>query len=151
MIKKAFCALALLLFLASAGYSQQSNTYKQTLIKMMEVSGSAQTFKASIDGMIKIFKSQKPDVPQEVWTEFEDTFVKSASLELVDMLLPVYQNHMTEADLKNLIIFYQTPTGKRFAEKSPLIIRDSMQVGQEWGARLGQVFAERLKEKGYSM
>jgi hypothetical protein len=151
MIKKAFCALALLLFLGKLGYSQQSSTYKQTLVKMMEVSGSAQTFKASIEGMVKIFKTQKPDVPQEVWTEFENTFVKSASLELVDLLLPVYQKHMTEADMKNLIIFYETPTGKRFAEKSPLIMQDSMQIGQEWGTKLGLELAERLKAKGYSM
>jgi hypothetical protein len=115
---------------------------------MMEVSGSAQTFKASIEGMVKIFKTQNPDVPQEVWTEFEDTFLKSASLELVDMLLPVYQPH-DQADLKNLIIFYQTPTGKRFAEKSPLIMQDSMQIGQEWGTKLGLEMAERLKAKGY--
>ena len=69
--------------------------------------------------------------------------------ELADMLAPVYEKHMTENDLKKIIEFYQTPVGKKYAEKTPLITQESMQVGQQWGMRIGQKVMERLKEKGY--
>ena len=56
---------------------------------------------------------------------------------------------MTKSDLEELIIFYRTPVGKKFAQSSPMLVQESMQVGQEWGMKIGQDFSERMKERGY--
>ncbi|GAB4198018.1 MAG: hypothetical protein Fur004_16070 [Thermoflexibacter sp.] len=68
---------------------------------------------------------------------------------MTEMLAPVYQKYMNLADLRELIKFYQTPTGKKFAQNTPFIVQESMQVGQEWGRKVGQDFAQKIKEKGY--
>jgi len=65
------------------------------------------------------------------------------------MLVPVYQKHLSESDLKNVIAFYQSPAGKKFAEQTPIITTESMQVGQQWGLKIAQQFMEKIKAKGY--
>jgi hypothetical protein len=50
---------------------------------------------------------------------------------------------------EKIIEFYQTPVGKKYAEKTPLIMQESMQVGQQWGMKIGQEFQNKLQEQGY--
>ena len=69
--------------------------------------------------------------------------------DLVTMLTPVYQKHLTEKDLEEIISFYNTPVGKKLATSTPMITTESMQVGQKWGMEIGQKVVERMKEKGY--
>lgn len=115
----------------------------------MEVSGSEATYKAAISQMVTMFKQQKSSVPNEFWNEFEQAATKNVSEDLLNMLLPVYQRHLSETEIKDIIKFYQSPAGKKFAEKSPLIMQESMQIGQQWGMKIGQELEKKLKEKGY--
>ena len=116
---------------------------------MLEVAGTEATFKAGINQMFNIFKQQQTNVPDSVWTEFESEFLKTSLDELVEMLLPVYQKHLTRSDLEKVIEFFETPVGKKYAEKNPFITQESMQAGQQWGMKVGQRFQEKLREKGY--
>lgn len=147
-MRKTILALAIIL-LSITTFAQEATPYKTSLIKMMELSGAQQTYKAVAGQMITMFKQQKPEIPAEFWSGLEEMIVKSAANNLVDMLLPVYQKHLTEDDLKNMIIFYQTPTGKKFAEKTPVLAQESMAAGQEWGKKIGEEFVKKLQEKGY--
>ena len=51
--------------------------------------------------------------------------------------------------MEEMIKFYQTPVGQKYANSSPMIMQESMQIGQQWGMKLGQEFTKKLKEKGY--
>ncbi|MEC8831971.1 MAG: DUF2059 domain-containing protein [Bacteroidota bacterium] len=48
-----------------------------------------------------------------------------------------------------MIQFFETPVGKKYAASTPLILQESMQVGQQWGMKIGQDFQRKLQEKGY--
>ena len=138
-----------LLIFSSATFAQSSTTYKTTLKQMLESAGTEAVFKTAIKQMFDMYRSQKTNVPEEVWNAAEAEFNKSSMEELIDMLTPVYEKHFTEADLKKVIEFYQTPAGKKYAEKAPLLMEESMQIGQQWGMKVGQRLAENLKAKGY--
>jgi hypothetical protein len=149
-MKKIFILLAILLSAVNFSYSQTvSPAYKETLIKMMRVTGSEATYKAVVDQMVANFRVQKPEVPAGVWTEFGSFFTKTAFTDIVELLLPIYQKHFTEEDLKATIAFYETPAGQKLALESPMVVRESMQAGQQWGQKLGADFAKKLQEKGY--
>jgi hypothetical protein len=149
-MKKLIIILSICLTAVSFSYSQTvSPAYKETLTKMMRVTGSEATYKAVIDQMVANFKVQKPEVPAAVWTEFSSFFTKAAFTDIIDLLLPIYQKHFTEEDLKATIAFYETPAGQKLALESPMVVRESMQAGQQWGEKLGQDFAKKLQEKGY--
>lgn len=142
-------ALLLMVFSFTHTIAQTPATYKQSLKEMLELAGTEATFNVAIKQMFVMFKEQKSNVPSEVWESFESEFSNTSMDELVEMLVPVYQRHLTEADLQAMIAFYKTPVGKKYAEKTPLIMQESMQVGQQWGMRIGTLFQEKLKEKGY--
>lgn len=142
--------LSLLLALSTTlAFSQDNSSYKSSLRKMIQVSGSELAYKGIVNQMITLFKQQQSNVPAEFWDEFAAEMNKDAVGQLVDMLTPIYQKHLTEADLQSVISFYETPAGKKFAEKTPLITQESMLAGQEWGKQIGLRVVEKLKAKGY--
>lgn len=139
----------LLTFVTTFSFSQENNSYKSSLTKLIQVSGSEAAYKGVLNQMVSMFKQQQSNVPKEFWDEFTIEVNKNAIDQLVNLVLPIYQKHLTEADLLGVIAFYETPTGKKFAEKTPLITQESMLAGQEWGKQIGQKVVDRLKEKGY--
>jgi len=142
--------LSLLLLLSTTlSFSQDNSNYKSSLKKMIQVSGSEVAYKGIVNQMITMFKQQQSNVPAEFWNEFAAEMNKDAVTQLVDMLTPIYQKHLTEADLQSVISFYETPAGKKFAEKTPLITQESMLAGQEWGKQIGARVIEKLQAKGY--
>lgn len=147
-MKKIVLLLALTLLTATLSFSQDKTTYRESFKKMMIANGSEQTFKVVIDQMITSYKAQRPEVKQEIWDGLGDSFHKVGIEELLDLLLPVYQKHLSLEDIKNMTAFYDTPTGKRFAEQTPAITQESMQAGQVWGQKIGEEFAKKLAEKG---
>ncbi len=148
MIKK-LLVLAMLLTVATTTFGQVDKEYTQTLRKMFEVSGSEESYQAVIKQMISMYKQQYSMVKADVWEELEKEVLKTSLDNLTEMLAPVYQKYMNLEDLRELIKFYQTPVGKKFAKNTPFIMQESMQVGQEWGMQIGQDFIKKMKEKGY--
>jgi hypothetical protein len=148
-MKKIMLSILLLLFVITSGMAQDNSSYRTSLKKMMEVSGAIQSYKGAIDQFIKMFKERQSNIPNEVWDEMTVELNKIGIEDLVTMTLPVYQRHLTEADIKAIIAFYETPAGKKFAEKTPMITKESMQAGQEWGKKIGEAIGEKLKAKGY--
>jgi hypothetical protein len=147
-MKKLIVAISILIISFGVTFGQ-ANSYKVTLKKMLEVAGTESSFQVVVKQLFDMLKQQQTSVPDSIWMEFETEFLKTSIDDLVEMLAPVYQNHMTEADLMKIIEFYQTPVGKKYAEKTPLIMQESMQVGQQWGQSIGQKFLEKLKARGY--
>ena len=128
-------------------FAQDDKAYENKLSEMFEVSGSEATFSAAIKQMMSMQRQQNPNVSADIWNELEADFLKTSMDDLVTMLIPVYQKHMTLSDLQGLIKFYESPVGKKFAEKTPMITTESMQVGQQWGMKIGQALVEKLKAK----
>ena len=142
--------ILLFLFAVSfTGINAQEKSYKETLKEMLVISGSEETFKVAITQMVAMYRQQSSSVPVEVWDEVEKEFKKTSMDDLVDMLVPVYQKHLTLSDIQGIISFYKSPVGKKYAKQTPSIMQESMQVGAKWGAQLGGKIQDTLKEKGY--
>jgi hypothetical protein len=82
----------------------------------------------------------KDAVGSAFWKKFRD---KVRTQDLVDMIVPIYARHFTQEELEQLLAFYQSPIGKRMVEEQPLIVKESMEVGAEWGRKLAE---EAMKE-----
>ncbi|EDM36949.1 hypothetical protein PBAL39_18784 [Pedobacter sp. BAL39] len=130
-------------------FGQDTTSYRSSLKKMMQISGSETAYKGVLVQMIAMFKQQQSGVPEGFWDEFEAEVSKDAFNKLINMVLPIYQKHLTEADLLAVIAFYESPAGRKFAEKTPLISQESMIAGQEWGKLIGQQVVDKMKDKGY--
>ena len=146
---KKILTISLLLIISLTAFGQADKEYSKTLKKMFEVSGTEVSYQAAIKQMFSMFKQQYSSVESDVWGDLEKEISKTSLNELTEMLVPVYSKYMTLEDLQELIKFYETPVGKKFAKNTPLIMQESMQIGQQWGMQIGQEFEKKMKEKGY--
>lgn len=135
--------------MAQTAQNQPSKEYVAELKKMIVLSGSDATFKVMIPQMFAMMKQQLPNVPVEFWTETEKEMMKTLVDDLVGMLAPIYQKHLTLKDLQEIVKFYESPIGKKMAAAQPAIASDSMKVGQQWGMNIAMKVQEALKAKGY--
>jgi len=46
-----------------------------------------------------------------------------------------------------MIAFYESEIGKKMVEKTPIIMQQSMQIGQQWGMEMGAKIAMRMREE----
>ena len=144
------CATALLLSLLAASVSAQEvkSSHNQKIRRLLELTGAASLGLQVIDSMMASFKESMPEVPEEFWTGFRAKVKPEA---LIDLIVPVYEKHLAEADVDELIKFFSSPAGRRFVEKQPLILADTMKEGETWGQNLAKEVLEELKKKGYEI
>ena len=148
-MKKLISTLSLIVIFTNLSFGQVDNEYKEALQTMFKVSGSEEMYQTAIEQMFTMFKGQYSSVKDEVWVSLEAEFKNTSINDLIEMLTPTYQKHLTLEDIKGLIEFYRTPVGKKYAKKSPMIMQESMQIGQQWGMKIGEEFAKKMKDKGY--
>jgi uncharacterized protein len=142
---KKFALLASLFFLLNTAHAQKDSSGIHAR-QLLELTGSGKGGIQMMNNMIASFKTTFTEVPVEFW----DEFMKEANpTEMVDLLVPIYTKYYTDAELMQLLAFYKSPIGQKVIEKLPLISQDSYKVGEEWGRKIGEKVAERLKDKGY--
>ena len=116
----------------------QNESYKEVLLDFMEAQGTLDTFNSTIDQMSEIMGNQ---IEEEKIKPLMDEMLSG----LIDALVPVYQKHLSIQDLKDGIGMYQTPIGKKIAEKSPLITQETMGVSMEWGMQFSSKIQELME------
>lgn len=123
--------------LAAPGSAQSHpDAAKQADIqKLMNLTGAANLGVQAADQMIASMRGAMATVPDKFWTEFRKEINAD---ELVNLIIPVYDKHLTPAELKELIKFYETPVGKKMIAVMPAITAESMQIGQQWGMEVAR-------------
>ena len=128
------------LFVVGMGVSGVfGQTKNDDIVKLLRVSGADKMSSQIFDAMIAQFK---PLAPNANWAEIK----RKANLDgLLYECVPVYDKYYTHDDIKQLIKFYESPLGKKLVETSPLVMNESMAIGQRWGEKLAQVIMSELK------
>ncbi|MGY0041249.1 DUF2059 domain-containing protein [Pedobacter sp. NJ-S-72] len=99
-MKTIILLFSIILFTSTLSFSQDNAAYRESVKQMMIANGSQTTFKAVISQMISNFKTQKSEVPEQFWTQFETSFQKVGIEDLLDLLTPIYQKHMSQEEIK---------------------------------------------------
>lgn len=139
--------LVLAVVVSAQGFAQTTSSpaiahAKELLVAM----GTAKNAKQVIEMMVTSYKQNMPEVPAVFWDEFQ----KEISMdELIDLVAPIYAKYYTDDELVQLIAFYKSPLGQKLTDKLPAITQESFAAGQEWGKKIGEKVAGKLKEKGY--
>jgi len=78
---------------------------------------------------------------------FEKFHSKADAGQLLDLAVPVYDKYLTDAEVKGLIDFYNTPLGQKAIKVLPKIMSECQDAGQQWGQKLGgETMIEVLQE-----
>jgi len=134
-MKKLVLTIALIL-VAQLSFAQDA--FKADALKLIQNSGAA--------GPMKSAKEQvMASIPQDKQAVFSKEF--DATLpSLYDKMAKVYMEIYTHQDIKDMLKFYDSPVGKKMAEKSGDLMTKSMAAGQEWGMELQGIMMKYMQE-----
>jgi uncharacterized protein len=73
-----------------------------------------------------------------------------------EIYLPTYLKHFSAQELREVIAFYRSPTGRKFAEKGPSLSRDAAQAintkyGKDLQRRAARLTQETLRQIGIEL
>jgi len=145
---RSFVFFLIILTIYSDSFGQTSSTYGKTLQQMFEASGAEENYDVVISQMLDIFRKQYAEVDREIWDEFESQLTASAMTDLAEMLTPVYSKYLSEQDLLDIIAFYESPSGRKFAKHTPEITQESMKIGERWGAKIAEDLVKKFETEG---
>jgi hypothetical protein len=127
-------------------FSGHTQTKEEEILKLLELTNVRNLAEQIFEMYIPQIQVLVPSVPKEFWDMFKekmdfDSFVKA--------YIPLYDRYYTLEEIKAMIAFYESPTGRRVIEVTPLLTAESMSLGQEWGLRMGELILEEMKRTGY--
>ena len=141
--------LTLLLIPVSSHEATTAAANKEARIReLMRITGAANIGIQMMTTMIGSMKQAMPKVPEEFWNRM---IAETKVDELEDMVIPIYSDHFTTAEINQIIAFYSTPTGKKVISEMPGVVQESMAAGQKWGEGLARKVGAQLEKEGYKM
>lgn len=146
---------------AVAQQAQPSPTQVQLARDLIESNGSLRALDAIVPTYLeqtrRMFGQTNPDLLGplgEVTASLQKEFEAKRS-EVVDGIARAYAARFTEAELKELVTFYNSPTGKKFVTTLPAVLQDSFERMQAWSTKLSEEMVERvrveMRKKGHEL
>ncbi len=129
---------------------------RDEVLKFMDVLHIKSQLNQYFDGVVKQaklgaqegFRQKMPRATPaqlaEVGKVAEEMFRDMPVDEMVEAMVPIYQKHLTQADLEQILAFYASPVGQKLQREQPAMTQEGMQAGGEIGRRRIGVMIERL-------
>jgi hypothetical protein len=125
--------LAVCLSLGMAFSSLAEPASKESVEKLMVLTGASDMGKQMIGQMLPAMQQMLPDAPPAFWQNVAEEVNMD---EMVALVVPVYQKHLSEEDVQAMLKFFSTSAGKKLISVQPVIMQESMIIGQQWGQQL---------------
>ncbi|MBY0531480.1 MAG: DUF2059 domain-containing protein [Xanthobacteraceae bacterium] len=148
-------AILVALFGFAAAAQAQAPTAAQVKLarQVVEISAASRVFEAAVPTVFNqvygTYIQQNPDLSKEIAGVLQDLIPEfdKRKEEIAGIIAQTYATKFTEAELNDLIAFYNSPTGKKLITSGAEIGRDSYGKVQEWSGKLLQQLTERLKSE----
>lgn len=128
----------------SEARAEISKEKRQQIEKMLRLTGMEKLMVQIKTQMVAGLKVNMKDVPEAFWQKFQ---LKMDTRELLEKIIPLYDKYYTIEDLKAVNAFYESPAGQKVLSTLPQITQESMKIGQEWGAKIGEQAAAEAEEE----
>jgi len=158
----AVVALACACVGSCTAYAQQPSASAIALARDVIVSkGAAGMVDPLVRGVIESVKNSFIPTNPNLTRELNDVAaalhkeLDGKSSEALDQLARAYAVRFTEQELKDLLVFYKTPLGQKFAREEPVAIEDGLQRAQQWADTFADSVMARMRsemqKKGHSL
>lgn len=129
--------------------------------EIIDASGAARAFDGVIPTIMQqaysAFLQQNPDLQKPLIdsvTAIRGDFEKRQP-EIVALMATSYAGHFTEAELKELLTFYRSATGKKLVSELPKVLDESFNATRTWGMKVSEEFIAALrvemKKRGHTI
>lgn len=145
----------------AAAQAQPNAAQLQVAREIVEASGAARAFDPVIPGILQqavnVFVPQNPDLQKPLLESAQmiaPTFEKRRS-EIIDIVARVYASKFTEAEMKELLVFYRSTVGKKFVAEQSAVLQESFRRTQEWSVKISEQIVSALraemKKRGHNI
>lgn len=130
--------LFLLIATSSFGlYAQETSTALDKAIRLIKATGADNSFE---DAVVQIGAMVPEKNKAAYMAEAKETFT-----DIYHQLGAIYAEELTEAEMDEIISFYESDLGKKLASKQALLAQKGMAIGQTWGMKVGQIAQKYAK------
>jgi len=145
-MKRCLVWLALVLATACTTLGQEAavgaSASREDIRKLFDVMHIRDQMKQIMDQVLKQMKSMNheqikkhdPEISNEEIAKMDamsDQFLKDIPIDgMLDDMVPVYQKHLTKADVDAMVGFYSSPTGQKILKEMPAMTAEGMQAMQ---------------------
>ena len=121
--------------------------------ELMTVAGSIRQFDQFMPAisaqLTKTFIALAPHAEAQI-REVMAEVVKRMSdrkLVLIDQVAALYAKELTLEELNALTAFYKSPVGAKFVSIQPVILQQTMAIGQKWGSEIGREIDQEMRRE----
>jgi hypothetical protein len=153
----AFVTLALLAVakpaLAQAPAARPSPAAILIAKQIVELKGAKEIYEPLVRGVIQKVKSQFMQTNfmygkdlNEIANNLERDYAPRVN-ELVDASARIYASYFTEAELREILTFYQSPVGRKVIVEEPKALEASMANAGDWGDKLSDDVIAKMRQE----
>jgi uncharacterized protein len=121
--------------------------------QILTVTGATDAFNPLIAGVIEqsrlLYLQQNPafgkdlsEIAAKLRTDLQSRFS-----ELTDEMAKLYADAFTDREMKEILAFYQSPTGKKLLDQQPKLVNASMRFAQDWANKLSEEVTAKMREE----
>ena len=151
LMRAGVLTLALAGFAAAAVAQQPSAATLQVARQVVMASGATRAFDGVIPSILQqsvaAFVQQNPDLQKQLVESAQTIrpdFDKRRE-DINEIVSRIYATRFTEAELKELLAFYNSTVGKKFITTVPGVLEESFRLTQEWAGKLSEEMVVRLR------
>jgi len=123
---------------ASRGQAQVQQDKQADIRRLLEITGSGALATQSMDQMEKDALPPGEYRAKLVELFFEKFRSKRDPVNLMNLVIPIYDKYYSDEDISGLIQLYQTPLGKKMLSTLPNVMAESQAAGTKWGEQIGR-------------
>lgn len=162
-MKRVFAGIVGLLFLTSGGHAEPrapevSEAFERDVRRLIEITRTHELGlrigRAISQQMYNALVHSRPDLPDRAYDVMDEVafeLFQSETDSLVDEMVPLYVEHYSHEEVRELIRFYESPIGRKSLEVTPTLMNEAWRRTQVWSRsvhpKLEPLVFERFKRE----
>jgi hypothetical protein len=153
MLRLSVAPVGVLLLLLGCSRAGENDPMTAKALEILQLTGAADAMTRATDAMMPIMvdseRKAHPELTDAFWDEFSKQFrdlEKAKTDDINKKLAQLYSQHFSEAEMDQLIAFYKTPAGAKLIKETPILMQESLKVGQGWGQEIANEAASGARE-----
>jgi len=162
MARRLLIIASMLVFSISTASAQtpspEAMTAARSLVTTMKVADPYKAMlPATLMGLRRTLTQDRPEIERDydaMMPTIEAAFTPYYAA-IVDDIATVYANNFTVGEMRAIEVFYHQPVGQKLLEKSPAMMQQTSQVGQDSSRKAAEALrtrlTEALRQKGHKL
>ncbi len=115
--------------------------------RFLEVTNAYRFYDDIVGQVCGAYAKRFPQIEKDFWTDFKKNHTRRE--DLFNQVTPIYAKYLSVEDLKSILAFFESPSGKKYVAVLADLGRETGGVAQEFEKDLNTRILKRLKEAGY--